>query len=350
MNATRFESLGAYLPPQIVSTQELINKMQFTPRFSLERITGIKNRRVCEGEEDSFVLALEASRDCLSRSRYRAEDLEVIISTSITRLKDRTHHYWEPSFALLLAKELGADTAIHFDLSNACAGMMSGILVLDRMIRAGTVKTGMVVSGEYITPAALTAVAEMKHTLDHQFASLTVGDAGAAVILDASLNEDDLIHYIEMTTCSEYSHLCLGQPSDQGGGPALYTQSHEMQKEDRIQLWPRFQSQLLAQRGTDFAQEQYDYLIHHQISDRAIQKFSRHGQSLFKTPMPESLSILAEHGNTASTSHFLTLYQLLKTNRLNKRTKFLMVPAASGVVTGCLSVTISSLKIGSQEP
>jgi 3-oxoacyl-[acyl-carrier-protein] synthase-3 len=58
--------------------------------------------------------------------------------------------------------------------------------------------------------------------------------------------------------------------------------------------------------------------------------------------MPESLAVVSEYGNTSSTSHFLVLHEHLK-NRPGG--KFLLVPAASGVVTGCLSATISSLEV-----
>ncbi|MFD8396467.1 hypothetical protein ACFV2N_46680 [Streptomyces sp. NPDC059680] len=73
----------------------------------------------------------------------------MIVNTSITRFKDGSRFCFEPSFARQLAGELGLRaTAVTFDLSNACAGMLTGVYLLDRMIRAGIVRNGMVVSGE----------------------------------------------------------------------------------------------------------------------------------------------------------------------------------------------------------
>jgi 3-oxoacyl-[acyl-carrier-protein] synthase-3 len=344
MISTRFESLGAYLPSDAVTTKELISQMKFPPPYDIEAITGIQQRRVCNEKEDSLILGLAAARDCLKRSRYRAEDLDIIISASISRMQGANRVSWEPSFALLLSRELGATSAIHFDVSNACAGMLSGVLLLDRMIKSGIVKNGMVVSGERITPIADTAVKEIKDAMDSQFASLTVGDSGAAVILDQSQGEDDRIHYVELMTCAEYSHLCIGRPSDETGGPALYTNNKEMHKEDRIQLWPRFQMDFLSQRGTNFAAEKYDYIIQHQVGTKAIQKFLKYGKATFNAEIPESLECVTEFANTATTSHFIVLYKHIKEKKVRKGAKFLLVPAASGVVTGCLSVTISSLE------
>lgn len=339
------ESLGVYLPPTVRSTQEIVDSMTNPPLFSLEEITGIKTRRVYSEGDDSFQFAMRAARDCLSRSRYAPSDIDVVISPSISRSKEGKMMYYEPSFAALIARELGAHSAIHFDLSNACAGMMTGIYILDRMIKAGVVRNGMVVSGERITPIAEVAVKEISEPLDAQFGSLTVGDSGAAVIIDRAESDDDKIHYIELMTCAEYSHLCIGKPSDKHSGPALYTNNQEMHKKDRIQMWPRMHVDVLKKMGKTFAEENFDYIIQHQVGAKAIKNFTKVGATIFDTEMPESLSVVEDLGNTATTSHIVVLYEHLRQKRLKKGAKVLLVPAASGLVTGCVSVTISSLTV-----
>jgi 3-oxoacyl-[acyl-carrier-protein] synthase III len=353
MTYTRFESLGVYLPASVVSTAELVERMGFTPPFDLEEITGIVNRRVHdrspENFEDSFVLALRAARDCLARSRYQPDGLDVIISCSITRSRDGERHYYEPSFAHLLARALGAGSAMHFDVSNACAGMMTGVLLLDRMIKAGLVRNGLVVSGERITPIAETAVREVAEPYDPQFGSLTVGDSGAAVILDESPDAEDRIHDLELMTCAEHSHLCIGMPSDRDQGLALYTDNHQMHKEDRLRLFPSMLRDYLAARGRSFAGEGFDYVIHHQVGARFITRMSATAEQVLGTPMPPALSAVAEYGNTSSTSHFLVLHDHLRDHPEARDAKYLLVPAASGVVTGFVSASLKSLTLNSAE-
>jgi 3-oxoacyl-[acyl-carrier-protein] synthase III len=349
MTHTRFESVGAYLPSTIQSTQELVAQMEYEPPFDLEALTGIRNRRVHdkrpEAFEDSLALAVRAAEDCLSRSRYAADQLDVIISASITRFAGRDRFYFEPSFALMVASALGAPAAIHFDVSNACAGMITGVIVLDRMIKAGVVRNGMVVSGERITTVAETAVKEIDQAYDPQFSSLTVGDSGAAVILDESVSPEDRIHYVELVTSARWSHLCVGQPSDRGRGIAMYTDNHTMQTEDRLRLWPTFHGDLLAKQGRTLADERFDYVIHHQVGTRFITKGNRVSASILGVQMPEPLITVDEYGNTSSTSHFVVLHDHLKRRRGRRQEKFLLVPAASGLVTGSLSATISSLEV-----
>ncbi|MEU4317913.1 3-oxoacyl-[acyl-carrier-protein] synthase III C-terminal domain-containing protein [Nocardia fluminea] len=349
MSQSRFESIGAYLPSNILSTTELISRLKTPPSFDLERITGVKERRVRdtrpESVEDSFTLAVNAARDCLSRSRYAPGELDVIISCSITRSNDGTRMYMEPSFASTIAKTLGAEHAITFDVSNACAGMLTGTYILDRMIRSGVVRNGMVVSGEAITPIAETAVNEISEKYDLQFASLSVGDSGCAVVLDRAVDDADKIHYIELLTAAEHSHLCLGMPSDKSSGVALYTDNRKMHNEARFLLWPDAQGTFLEQQGRDFAGEQFDYIIHHQFGAAAVPYINAVAAREFGAEMPPDLNVIEKYGNTSTTSHFIVLHDQLADDNIAAGSKLLMVPAASGVVAGFLSATISSLKV-----
>ncbi len=342
---TRFESLGAFLPEGRLSTAELVERMEFKAPFNIEQITGIHHRRVHDRRpghfEGSLVLGLAAAKDCLKRSRYRAEDLDVIVSVSISRMKEGYELCFEPSFALQLKRALGATKAITFDLSNACAGMLSGVLILDQMIKAGLVKNGIVISGECITPISETAVLEIKEALDAQFGSLTVGDSGAAVIVDEAEDDANVIHHIELLTAATGAHFCIGKPSDETPGVALYTDNKQMHNEARVGLWPNFQTNLLEKWGTTFAEQKYDYVVQHQVSVRAIHNFTKFAGKVFNASMPEALSVCEEYGNTATTSHFIVLYDHLKKKRVAKGSKFLLVPAASGLVAGFVGVTVS---------
>ena len=349
MQHARFEAIGAFLPGATVTMKDLIGSMSYRPPFDLGAITGIEERRTHdknpESFEDSFAIALSAARDCLSRSRYRADELDIIISASITRYKDGYTFYFEPSFASMLGRALGAHRAMHFDVSNACAGMMTGVEVLERMIRAGVVKNGLVVSGECITTIADTAVKEVNERLDPQFASLTVGDAGAAVIMDRAEDDADKVHFVKLFSNSLHAKLCIGMPSEKNDSSALYTDNRQMHCEDRLSLWPSFMRDLLRERGTSFAAEGWNYVIHHQVGARFVNNVQKRGAEILETEMPKQLSSLARFGNTASTAHFVVLYDHLRRKLIEPGSKLLMAPAASGIVTGALSASIRSLQV-----
>ena len=339
----RFESLGFYVPEKSVTTDELISQMENKPLFDLERITKIRARRVRSETESSYTLALAAAKRCLERSKYSALDLDIIIFCSISRYREYPEFVIEPSISLFLKNELGAKKAMNFDISNACAGMITGAYILYNMIIAGAVKNGMVVSGECITPLTETAVKEISKPIDEQFASLTLGDAGAAYILDISPNKDEGIDFVDCLTVARFADLCFGMPSDKNPGPAMYTQAQRLHKE-AIKRCPIAIEEIFRRSGVEFDPDDYDYVIPHQTSERAITHADELLGEYFKKQMPKPLFSLHEYGNTSSTTHFAVLNKNLRENKIKKGDKLLLVSIASGIVFGLLSVTIGDLE------
>ncbi|WP_067722660.1 3-oxoacyl-ACP synthase III family protein [Nocardia yamanashiensis] len=345
---TRFESIGAYTPSTVRSTEDVISSLSVPRALDLERITGIKNRHVYNSDPDnyesSFELARQAIDDCLSHSGYAAEDLDVIICVSITRFRDAEHFCYAPAFALMLRNAIGATNALHFDLSNACAGMITGVKLLDRMIKTGVVRRGLVVSGEQITPIAETATREISQPYDPQFAALTVGDAAVAVIVDDKGDDHDEIHYIELMTTSAGAEHCIGMPSEKTTGIAMYTDNRALASESRYLQGISRMADFLKETGRAWESEKYDYWVHHQFSGPAIDYISQLTERHFDTPMPQQLNVYEEYGNTASTSHFLVLHEHLAQQKIPKGSKVLLIPEASGVVSGHLAATITRLE------
>lgn len=345
---TRIESIGTYLPATSVSTGELLDRIDTRKPPPIEEFTGVQRRRVYDGAadnyEDSFTLARRAVRDALTRSRYRAADLDVVISTSITRRHGRDRFSIEPSFASMLADAVGAHRAAAYDLGNACAGMVTGVMVLDRLIRSGIARNGLVVSGEQITPIAETAVREISERYDPQFASLTVGDAGACVIIDGATDDADVIDYVDLMTSAGYAEFCLGMPSDRTEGVAMYTDNKSMHTEERYLQGIRWYLDYLRARGSALDEEKFDFIIHHQFSSRALEYINALLERESGVTAPASLTVLEDFGNTASTSHFVALHEHLKRGTIQPGSKILVVPSASGMVYGQLAVRISALR------
>lgn len=343
---TRIESLGLYLPEREVSTSELIARMKNQPAFDLEKITGIRKRRVRSEVESTYTMAIDAARDCLSHSSYQPEDIDIVISASITRNKDGEKGFFEPPMSLFLKKHLGAHDALNFDVTNACAGMITGAYILHNMIKAGQVRTGMVVSGECITGIADTAVKEISEPIDDQFASLTVGDSGAAFIMDGLGSAEEGIDFVEFMTAAEFSPFCIGQPSEKNAGMAMYTKTQDLHTADTVGMIPKFIEEVFDRRGQAFDATAYDYIITHQVSvylNRSYLKSIREHFGL--EHLPESLMSVQDFGNTSSTSHFVVIYNSLKEKKMKEGDRLLIIPVASGLNYGLMSVTLGSLEV-----
>jgi len=340
---SRFESIGLYLPETSITTEALVDQMKVPLVFDLVGLTGIERRRKRSEQEDTVSIALAAARDCLSRSRYTAADLDVIVSCSISRLRGAKHYFFEPAISLWIKNELGAPQAINFDVANACAGMATGVHLLDSLIRSGVARRGMVVSGECNSAIFETAVQEIASPIDEQLPSLTVGDAGSAVIMDGEGMPTDGIEYVEMVSCTEGAYLCLGMPSRQTEGVALYTKNMRMHAKDRLLLWPHFLQQILHARGLSLAEEGFDHSIPHQVGQRFTDKGQSIAAEVLGETIPPPIHVFKDLGNTSSTAHFVALYLALQDGRVKSGDKILMAPAASGVIIGCISTTVSGM-------
>ncbi|MFI6044051.1 3-oxoacyl-ACP synthase III family protein [Nocardia sp. NPDC051321] len=345
---TRFEAIGRYTPERVRTTDELVAALAVPGVTSLGLVTGIENRRVCDAHPDryesSFELAERAIADCLRHSGYAAAELDIIISASITRTRGNGIHCGAPPFALMLRNAIGATRARCLDVSNACAGMITGVLVLDRMIKAGIVRNGIVVSGEQLSPAAETAVREIGTRSDPQFSALTLGDAGVAMLVDDRGDDDDEIRYVELMTLAEGAELCLGMPSNRSDGIALYTDNRAMQTDAHYRQGLDRLATVLASAGPDAPAETFDFCIYHQFSGPVIEYLHDLVGPRFGEPAPTALNVLRDYGNTGSTSHFLVLHEHLRQQRIPKGSKILMFAQASGIVSGGLAATISRLE------
>ena len=253
---------------------------------------------------------------------------------------------FEPTMSLFIKDSIGAKSALNFDISNACAGMITGAFILDNLIKSRCVKNGMVVSGECITPLTDTAIKEIDNPYDDQFASLTVGDAGAAFILDGSPNTDEGIDFIDFATIADFAKLCIGGPSDLSPGYFMTTKSRELHNE-AISRYPMMLEKSFSKFGLSFRPEEYEFIIPHQTSVRAIQTFIKEGAKYFNVEMPAELSSVVEYGNTATTTHSLVLYNGLKENKIKQGDRVLLSVIASGIVIGCLSMKLGNLEIKS---
>jgi 3-oxoacyl-[acyl-carrier-protein] synthase-3 len=340
ISGSKIESIGIKLPGKIVSTAEIIKQLKVSKPVQLERLTGISKRHVCSEMEDSLTLAVDAANDCLKYSSWKPEDIEMIICCSISKYLNGLNHVYEPPFSALIKQKLGNTKALNFDISNACAGMMTGVYIANNYISRGVVKNCLVVSGEYISGLCKNAIQNIDSQHHPEMASLTVGDAGAAVIIDKTESADDNFSVLEMVTLSQYSNLCLGHQSTRQPGGVMKTQMKKIH-EVAIENAPFLVESALKKAGLRFSE--IDFLIPHQTAKLSIHLGARKLAKYFNDKPGETVVNIAETGNTASTTHFITLYKFLREGRFKKGDKIMLLGFASGLVIGVIIFTINGL-------
>ena len=337
----RFEAIGASLPEHRVTTTELMASTRHHTHIDLERLTGIREHRMCGPGESSLSLAIAAAKDCLARSQYTGADLDMVIDASITRYVDDSTHRFEPPLSMSIKQAIGADRATSFDLSNACAGMLTGVFVLNDFIRRGVIRRGMVVSGERITGLGTNAARHIRSILSLQLASLTLGDGAAAVIVERAPEGHPGILLAGFTTLAEHSRLCLGLPAWHSPGAQMFTRARKIH-DVAMEEGPPLIEDILARGGIHLGE--VDWLIPHQTSVRAVKAGERAlAEQLGEHPKHVVITV-DEYGNTASTTLFLALHRYLDEHRFHPGDKILLLSVASGLEVGVVLFAMDELE------
>lgn len=321
------------MPQKQLSTDEIMDRLLIPGKFKFELLTGIRSRHVCSEGEDSLTLAISAARQCLSHSSLSPTDIEGVISCSITRYKDGYNQLYEPSLSFYIKEGIGASGALHFDISNACAGMLTGIYVAQNLIRQGIMKNCMIVSGENISSLIEHAIRNVKTPASNELASLTVGDAGAALILEATDEEDQAISLEGFNTLTAYNDFCTARPHPRFPGAAMKTKAKKIHETSIRESLPLVEETF---KNLGLKYSDIDYLIPHQTSRAAILAGARIYSNKFGGSPGEVIINLSETGNTASTTHFVTLYQLLLQKKFKPDDRIMLISYASGIVIGIL--------------
>jgi 3-oxoacyl-[acyl-carrier-protein] synthase III len=330
---TILESIGVYLPANAVATDEVLRGCKRPVRFPLEQLTGIRSRRMAGEGEYSFELARNAVAECLANSSKTAQEIELLVCCNISRYDAPLRASYEPCAAVLLKKHFSLARAMCFDINNACAGMFTGLYLIDALIKAGLIRCGMAVSGEYITHLTRTAQMEIAGYMDPQLACLTLGDAGAAAILEASSREGAGWHAIDLYTIAKYSPLCIAKPTQQEHGGAVMSTASITATAAVVErsAMHAVNTMLQAQRPLETIQ----HIIPHQTSRTTLQEGLSEIARLFDRDLgPLLINNLAERGNTASNTHFVALCDQIERGRIRSGDSLMFCISGSGMTIG----------------
>ena len=342
---TVIESIGTYLPAEVVSTDSVLAGCANDIGIPLERLTGIRNRRMAGQGEFSIDLARQAVADCLARSSYGPEEIDLVISCNISRCDGPGHTFvFEPSTAARLRDQCGLANALAFDVTNACAGMFTGISVADAFLQTGLVRRAMVVSGEYITHLTETAQQEIQGPTDARLACLTLGDAGAAVILERGPNGRVGFHDIDMATLGRYSSLCVAKASGGPDGGAIMFVDSIAATVAAVKRSVPYVAAVMKRHG--WRPEHCDHIVMHQTSEASLHDAVVAVNRMFGTGAAHpgnTIYNLAERGNTASTTHFVALGDHIRGNRIKSGDNVVFGISGSGQTVGAALYTFDDL-------
>ena len=210
------EAIGYELPSHVITTAELESELapvyqalRVTPG-QLETMTGIRERRWWPHGQSLASAAADAGLSALRKAGIAAEELGAVIYTGVCR------DFSEPATACEVAHRLGAGrNAIIQDISNACLGVLSGIVDVANRIELGQIRAGLVVSCESARDVNEQALRALRRDpsmlrLKDSFATFTGGSGAVAVLVtDGSFSSSRKHKLQSVVTRSAPEHHAL---------------------------------------------------------------------------------------------------------------------------------------------
>jgi len=316
---SRIAGTGSYLPPRVVTNDELAGKLDTSDAWIRER-TGIRQRHIAEASQASSDLALEASRRALDAGGVRAADIDlIIVATS-------TPDYIFPSTACLLQAKLGVKGCAAFDVQAVCSGFVYGLATADNFIRAGTHKCALVVGAEVFS-----------RILDWNDRATAVlfGDGAGAVVLSAGERPGlhaSVLHAdgSQVGILSVPGNVCGGKVV---GSPFLQMQGKEVFKL-AVKVLDESAREVVAAAGMKL--EDIDWLIPHQANIRILEATAKR----MSLPRERLVVTVDHHANTSAASVPLALDEYVRAGKIRAGHRVMMQGVGGGFTWGASLATM----------
>ena len=303
------------------------------PDGRLELMTGISERRMWEPGTKPSDLSTAAAKKCLAKSKIAASDVDLLIHASVCR------DFLEPATASVVHANLGLSrSAMIFDLSNACLGVINAIVVAGNMIESGQIKSALIVSGENGGPLLENTVDELlnnpaidRKNIKKYIANLTIGSAATAIMIThKSLSPDSpAVLGGAVETDSSANHLCRGDGNTHS--LVMETDSEELLKYG-VALGQSTWQKARAELGWE--NKSVDFVLTHQVGT-AHEKLSLESLELNKIKTFRTYPFL---GNTGSSALPITLMMADEQGLINKGENIALLGIGSGLSSIMLGV------------
>jgi 3-oxoacyl-[acyl-carrier-protein] synthase-3 len=229
------DSFGYELAPMVVSSKELekrlepvYKKMRLNPG-QLEALTGIYERRYWPTRHSMHEGASIAAKRALAKSNLTAADIGMVVYGGVCR--DNI----EPATACSVADCIGvSDKAVVYDVSNACLGVLTGMIQVANAIELGQIKAGIVVSSESSRQIVDATIERLIASPDMEMFKKTIatmtGGSGAVAVLLTSAELSDKGHRIKggvLRNAVKHHKLCVWGPDAgiMGSGGEIYMET-----------------------------------------------------------------------------------------------------------------------------
>ena len=317
----KISSVGAYVPPRLLTNADLEKMVATNDQWIVER-TGIRERHLVDKGVATSDLAVEAAKCCLKKRGVAASEIEVIIVATVTP------DMMFPATACLVQDKLGAKGAWGFDLSAACSGFPYALQVGAKLVESGMHKKVLVIGADV-----------MSSIIDYTDRATCVifGDGAGAVLLEpCEEGEIGMIDYWHEVDGS--GAVALNMPAGGSLHPTtaetVAAKQHFVHQDGQavykfaVRKMAEAAETVLARNGVEG--RDLSCFIPHQANKRIILSTAE------RLGMPEDRVVINidRYGNTTAATIPLAMQTALDDKRLKKGDLVLLASVGAGFTVG----------------
>ena len=312
---SKISDIQYYLPPKLLSNEDLVFDNPDWRMDDIEKKTGIKYRYICEDAQTSKDIALLACEKIFN-SNVRRSDIDFLIVIT------ESPEYIAPAMSCDLQNSLGLETSIaSFDVNLGCSGFVYGLMVADSILCANNYSNGLLVCVDTYSKY----ISSNDRTCRPLFS-----DAASATLITAS-KKKTVGPFVLGTDGSGYKDLMVknsGTIKDIDIDRNLYFMNGSAVFMFTMRVVPKAVNDLLIKEKCNA--EDIDLFVFHQASKLVIDNLKR----LLKLSNEKVFENYQLVGNTVSSSIPIALSQAKSAKKIKKGSIVMLVGFGVGLSWG----------------
>ncbi len=329
-----------YVPDHVVPSAEIERRAGLSKlglrEGTLEAGTGIKTRRFAAADEHPSTLATTAAQRLLDRLGMDKSDVGALLFAA------NTLDEIEPITAMRVHESLGLRKDVFVaDVRDACNSALKAMILASGLIRSGMVPNVLVAVGERLHDGIFLDVQSKGELMTRYLSGLTLGDAGAAVMLSSQ----------RTSRCYEVVHQSWEVDSSkrdlakiEGGGtrwlsdPSKFYFISNAKKlcQVAVEKLPAMIRKATGELGWDISSTG---VIPHQVSKGVITKIAK----ISGIPFKNLMITLDRFGNTGAATIPMALALAFENGFATTFRRILLVGGAAGFSGAVLALEFSSI-------
>lgn len=322
---SRILGVGMYVPPRVVTNDELAAKMETSHEWIVER-TGIEQRRWVDPGEGGAEMAAKASSEAIRRAGIDAKQIDMIIYATLSP------DFNFPGTGVFVQRLLGLKDIPCLDIRQQCTGFIYGLSIADAYIKSGAAKHVLLVGSEVHSTGLDISTAGRDVTV-------LFGDGAGAVVLGPATDPDHGILSTHIHADGSEAEILWTEYPASARHPRISSEAMAERKhypvmhgkrvfKHAVMRMPQAMMEGMVANGLKLAD--IDMVIPHQANLRINQMVAQ----MIGLPPEKMHNNIQKYGNTTAASIPICMHEAIELGKIKPGNLVCLVAFGAGLTWG----------------